>query len=117
MSISTETLLVMSNLPDEDSAKRLAEYLVSNSLAACVNIQGACQSVYRWQGKVERANEVPVFIKTTAAHYPELETAIRQLHPYDVPEIIAIPIAEGLPAYLQWLRAETEGTESTCNVC
>ncbi|MEY4592241.1 MAG: hypothetical protein RIR18_1136 [Pseudomonadota bacterium] len=108
MSINTEALLVISNLPDEDSAKRLAEYLVSNGLAACVNIQASCQSVYRWQGKVEQANEVPVFIKTTAARYPELETAIRQLHPYEVPEIIALPISAGLPAYLQWVAHETE---------
>jgi periplasmic divalent cation tolerance protein len=114
MNATTETLLVISNLPDEDSAKRLAEYLVSNGLAACVNIQAACQSVYRWQGKVEQANEIPVLIKTTAERYPALEAAIRDLHPYEVPEIIALPISAGLPAYLQWIAHETEASSYVC---
>ena len=65
------------------------------------------QSIYRWQGAIESASEVPLLIKTTAGRYSELETAIRALHPYDVPEIIALPIAQGLPAYLDWLAAET----------
>jgi periplasmic divalent cation tolerance protein len=109
-----DCLLVISNLPDEDSAKRLAEYLVNNGLAACVNIQPPCQSVYRWQGKVEQATEIPLFIKTTAKHYPALEAAIRELHPYEVPEIIALPISAGLPAYLQWVSHETEPRYGIC---
>ena len=117
MNETTETLLVISNLPDEDSAKRLAEYLVSNGLAACVNIQAPCKSVYRWQGKVEQANEIPVLIKTTAKSYSALETAIWEAHPYDIPEIIAVPIVAGLPAYLQWVQSETDGSGPTSAIC
>lgn len=110
----SECLLVICNLPNLGNAQQLAEHLVSTGLAACVNIQPACKSVYRWEGKIEQSNEVPVFIKTTRARYAELETAIRVLHPYEVPEIIALPISAGLTAYLQWVRTETE---AQCNVC
>lgn len=109
-----DCLLVMCNLPNLGNAQQLAEHLVGTGLAACVNIQPACKSIYRWDGRVEQSNEVPVFIKTTRARYAELETAIRVLHPYDVPEIIAIPIDMGLPAYLHWVSTETE---AQCKVC
>src|SRR5574343_120654 len=99
--------LVITNCPDEETANRIALAIVEAKLAACVNILPRVQSVYRWQGAVESAAEVPLLIKTTAAAYPALETAIRELHPYDVPEIIALPIAAGLPAYLNWVAAET----------
>lgn len=112
--MSTDCLLVISNLPDLASAQRLAEHLVGNGLAACVNIHGPCESVYRWEGKVEKTAEMPVHIKTTVARYPEVEAAIRDLHPYEVPEIIALPIAHGLPGYLQWVSSETE---PPCAVC
>ena len=102
-----EALLVLTNLPDAASANALAEHLVSARLAACVNILAPCRSVYRWQGKVETAEEVPLLIKTDAARYGELEAAIRARHPYELPEIVAVPICRGLPAYLDWLAAET----------
>ena len=102
-----ETLLVITNCTDEAVANAIALALVEEKLAACVNILPRVQSIYRWQGAVESATEVPLLIKTTAGRYGELETAIRELHPYDVPEIIALPIAQGLPAYLDWLAAET----------
>ena len=102
-----ETLLVITNCPDEAIANAIALAIVEEKLAACVNILPRVQSVYRWQGSIESASEVPLLIKTTAGRYTELETAIRALHPYDVPEIIALPIAQGLPAYLDWLAAET----------
>lgn len=102
-----ENLLVITNCPDEDTANAIALALVEGRLAACVNILPRCQSVYRWQGAVETASEVPLLIKTTAANYPALETAIRDRHPYEVPEIIALSIARGLPAYLNWLADET----------
>jgi periplasmic divalent cation tolerance protein len=100
-------LLVLTNCPDEAVAGQIAEALIDARLAACVNILAPCRSLYRWQGKLESASEIPLLIKTTAASYPALETAIRQLHPYDLPEIIALPIERGLPDYLNWLSAET----------
>jgi len=102
-----ETILVISNLPDQESAAKLAAILIEQRLAACVNVQSPCTSVYRWQGKVETATEVPVFIKTTREHYPALEQAIKANHPYELPEIIAVPLVAGLPAYLEWVRTET----------
>ena len=102
-----ETILVFSNLPDQASATTLAEILIEQRLAACVNVQAPCTSVYRWQGKVETAIEVPVFIKTTRERYPALEAAIRAHHPYELPEIIAVPLVAGLPAYLEWVHTET----------
>ena len=102
-----ETILVFSNLPDQASAAKLAAVLIEQRLAACVNVQAPCTSVYRWQGKVETATEVPVFIKTTRERYPALEAAIRAHHPYELPEIIAVPLVAGLPAYLEWVHTET----------
>ena len=99
--------LVITNCPDEETANRIALAVVEAKLAACVNILPRVQSIYRWQGVVESAAEVPLLIKTTAAAYPALEAAIRESHPYDLPEIIALPITAGLPAYLNWLAAET----------
>lgn len=97
-------LLVVTNLPDRKSAEALARSLVEKQVAACVNILQPCRSVYRWKGAVEWADEVPLLIKTT----PELEVAIREQHPYKIPEIIAVPVVGGLPDYLAWLIAETE---------
>lgn len=110
-----ETLLVLTNLPDEAAARSLAALLVEKRLAACVNILAPCRSVYRWQGRVEDATEVPVLIKTTDARYPELESTIRTAHPYELPEIVAVPVARGLPDYLAWVAAETAPeSSSTC---
>jgi periplasmic divalent cation tolerance protein len=102
-----QTLLIFTNLPDAASAQAMAASLVSGRLAACVNVLAPCSSVYRWQGAIESAQEVPLLIKTTAARYAELEAAIRAAHPYELPEIIAVPIVHGLPDYLRWVAAET----------
>ena len=102
-----ETLLVITNCPDEEIANAIALAVVEAKLAACVNILPRVQSIFRWQGVVESAAEIPLFIKTTSANYPALEATIRQLHPYEVPEIIALPVTHGLPAYLNWVAAET----------
>lgn len=107
METTAQALLVITNCPDEASANRIALAVVEARLAACVNLLPRVQSVYHWQGAVESASEVPLLIKTTAARYDALQAAIRDLHPYDVPEIIALPIAAGLPAYLDWLAVET----------
>jgi periplasmic divalent cation tolerance protein len=101
------SLLVITNCPDEDTANAIALAAVEARLAACVNILPRVQSVYRWQGKVESASEIPLLFKTTAANYPALEANIRERHPYELPEIIALPISQGLPAYLNWVAAET----------
>lgn len=103
-----EVLVVLTNLPDAASAERLARHLVEQRVAACVNQLAPCTSIYRWQGAVESATEVPLLIKSTRAAYPALEQAIRAAHPYDVPEIVALPVAAGLPAYLAWVGQETE---------
>ena len=102
-----EALLVLTNLPDGESARALADHVVAARLAACVNILAPCRSVYRWQGNIEHAEEVPLLIKTSAERYPALEAAIRSRHPHELPEIVAVPIAYGLPGYLAWIAAET----------
>ncbi|MBM3351537.1 MAG: divalent-cation tolerance protein CutA [Betaproteobacteria bacterium] len=99
-------LLVLTNLPDEASAKNLAESLVAQQLATCVNILHPCLSIYTWQGKTEHTSEVPVMIKTDRAHYEALQTAIINTHPYELPEIIAINVDCGLPSYLQWVKTQ-----------
>jgi periplasmic divalent cation tolerance protein len=106
--MSADVLLVITNLPDRASAERMAQALIDNRAAACINILAECISVYRWQGKVENATEVPLLIKTTQAAYPRLEQLIRELHPYELPEIVAVPVSTGLPGYLQWVTEETQ---------
>jgi periplasmic divalent cation tolerance protein len=103
MNPSDDILLVLTNAPDRDTAMRIADALLADRLAACVNVLGACRSVYRWREAVEQADEVPLLIKTTGARYAALEVALRKLHPYELPEIIAVPVAHGLPGYLQWV--------------
>ena len=103
----TEVVLVVTNCPDEAIADRIALTLVEQGLAACVNRLAPVRSIYRWQGSVERAHEVPLLIKTTRERYGDVEHAIRQLHPYEIPEIIALPIAAGHAAYLRWINSET----------
>jgi len=100
-------LLVLTNLPDRAAAERIADLLVERRLAACVNILAPCRSVYRWKGAVQHDEEHPMLIKTTAERYPAMEAAIREAHPYELPEIVAVPIERGLPAYLDWVAAET----------
>ena len=106
-SLLNQPLLVLTNVPEEALAQSLARALVEEGLAACVNILAPVASVYRWQGQVEHATEIPLLIKTTQARYEDVERAICHAHPYDVPEIVALPIAAGLPAYLEWMREET----------
>ena len=103
------TLLVLTNLPDRASAERLADALIEQRLAACVNILAPCRSVYRWKEALQRDEEHPMLIKTTNERYAALEQAIRAGHPYELPEIIAVPIERGLPAYLEWVASETAG--------
>ncbi|MCK0510366.1 divalent-cation tolerance protein CutA [Aromatoleum buckelii] len=109
-----EVLVVLTNLPDEASARALASHLVENRLAACVNMLAPCRSVYRWHDAIEEAVEVPLLIKTSADRYAALEAAVRAAHPYELPEIIAVPVVRGLPAYLDWVAAETALASTGC---
>jgi len=102
-----ETLLIITNCPNETTANAIALAVVEARLAACANILPRVQSIYHWQGVVESAAEVPLWMKSTAAAYPALEAKIRELHPYEIPEIIALPVTRALPAYLNWVAAET----------
>lgn len=101
------TLLVLTNVPDRAVAERLADMLIEKRLAACVNILAPCRSVYRWKDAVQHDEEHPMLIKTTAERYAEMEKALRAGHPYELPEIIAVPVERGLAAYLDWVDAET----------
>jgi periplasmic divalent cation tolerance protein len=101
-------IAVVTNLPDSDSAFNLARELVQLRLAACINVLGPITSFYHWEGKLEEAREVPLLIKTTDARYAELEKAIRERHPYSLPEIIAWPVEQGLPEYLRWVENDSQ---------
>jgi periplasmic divalent cation tolerance protein len=103
------TLLVLTNLPDRAAAERLADMVVEKNLGACVNILAPCRSVYRWKDALQHDEEHPLLIKTTRERYPALEEALRAAHPYELPEIIALAVERGLPAYLDWVAAGTQG--------
>lgn len=103
-------LLVITNLPDRAAAERLADALIAKRLAACINILAPCRSIYRWKGEVQHDEEHPMLIKTTRERYAELEAAIRAQHPYELPEIVAVPIERGLPGYLDWVAGETSAS-------
>src|SRR4029077_716780 len=102
--MADEVLIVFCTFPDMDTAGKAGRGLGEQRLAACGNIVPEVHSVYRWKGEVESSAEVLAILKLDGARYAEFETKLRSLHPYDVPEIIAIPPTKGLPAYLQWVR-------------
>ena len=101
-------IAVLTNLPDSETAFNLARELVRLRLAACANVLAPATSFYRWEGREEQATEYPVLIKSTRACYPRLEAAIRERHPYELPEIVSWPL-EGLAEYLEWVERETSG--------
>lgn len=96
--------IVLTTCPDKAVAERIAQALVEEGLAACVNILPPMQSLYRWKGKIEQASEQLLIIKSSSARFPAIRERIQALHPYELPEIIAVPIADGLPGYLAWLN-------------
>jgi periplasmic divalent cation tolerance protein len=108
-----DILLVITNLPDRAAAERIAEALVTEGVAACVNVLAECTSIYHWEGKLNRTSEVPLLIKTTKTAYPRLEETLRKLHPYELPELIALPVSAGLPEYLNWVVQETQARKQT----
>ena len=97
--------LIMTNLPNQDVALKLANRLVESGLAACVNIMAPCTSVYIWQGSLETVEEIPLLIKALKQNYSAIEKEIQSIHPYELPEIIAVPLTDGLPQYLNWIAA------------
>jgi periplasmic divalent cation tolerance protein len=99
-------LVVLSTFPDPDTAAHIARTLVEHQLAACVNLLPTVRSIYRWDGKVCDEAETLAVIKTTAERYAALAAKIAELHPYQVPEVIALPLADGHPPYLAWLAAQ-----------
>lgn len=103
--MTTPYCLVLCTCPEGDEAESLARFLVGENLAACVNILPGVSSVYRWEGELETARECLLLIKTERALYPELEARLRQRHPYQTPEIVALPFERGLPEYLQWISS------------
>ena len=104
----SDLIVVVTSVGSEEQALDIAHALVRNRQAACVNLLPNVHSIYRWKGAVQHDEEHPVLIKTTGACYPALEQAIRKEHPYELPEIIAVPIERGLPAYLDWVTAQTK---------
>jgi periplasmic divalent cation tolerance protein len=106
MQPEAEFIQVMTTTEKREDAERLAERAVSERLAACAQVIGPIHSTYRWQGKIERAEEWLCLMKTRPALYDALEAAIKEIHPYSVPEILAVPVVAGSADYLAWMRAE-----------
>ena len=107
----TEALVVLTTVAKPDEGERLANLIVESELAACVQILPPMSSIYRWEGKLEKASETLLLIKTTRAAYPALENLIKQKHPYQTPEIISLPVETGLKDYLDWLTASVRKFE------
>ena len=108
----TQPLLVLTTVPDASHAETIARKLVDERCAARVTIGAPVRSLYHWRGKTETAEEVPLTIKTTSGSYEAVERLIRALHPYELPEIIAVPISGGLRPYLDWIAAGTERSKA-----
>jgi periplasmic divalent cation tolerance protein len=103
-----EFLEVVITYPDRESAAKTAKLLVERRYAACVQIHGPIESTYRWNGKVESSKEWTLTAKTTKKAYKRLERAVKELHPYSVPQVVALPIIDGLKEYLKWVESEVE---------
>ncbi len=104
-------IIVYSACDSLEVASAIAENLVTNKLAACVNIVKGVESIYQWKGKIERAQEIQLIIKTRQSLFPALQNAIQGLHNYELPEIIAVPICSGEENYLNWIQSTTLATE------
>ena len=99
--------MVFTNLPDRESALKLAALLIDQRLAACVNLLAPCNSIYRWRGEVQNDTEHPLLIKTSSDRYDALAEAICAQHPYELPEIVAVSFSDGSPEYLRWIASQT----------
>ncbi|MBC8164640.1 MAG: divalent-cation tolerance protein CutA [Bryobacteraceae bacterium] len=109
----TDSILVLCTCGSEEEAGKIARALVTNRLAACVNILAPVRSIYRWKGAIEEATEWQLFIKTRRELLERIGNRIRLLHSYDTPEMLAIPVVDGLADYLHWIASETGGQEDT----
>lgn len=109
--VAMTALLCLCTCPDTATGERIARTLVEDRLAACVNLLPGVVSIYRWQGRLQRDAEVLLLIKTTRDRYPALQARLPLLHPYELPELLAVEAADGLPAYLHWLAAATRPVE------
>lgn len=109
MSRDDDIVLVISNAPDLLLAKRIAHVLVEDGLVACVNLGAPILSIYHWDGQIEGADEIPMWIKTTAGQQHAVVQALAKLHPYKVPEIIVVPVIGGSAPYLDWVRNQATG--------
>jgi len=103
--MNRDALLACSTFPEIETARRIAQQLVTENLVACANLIPAVESIYRWQAKIENAQEVLALFKTTTTCYAAFQERLKALHPYDVPEIICLRIEDGLPEYLRWVGA------------
>lgn len=101
---NARAMLVFTTCPDAETARQLARALVERRLAACVSVGAAVSSCYPWKGQIEHDEELPVTIKTTPARLAALKQALPELHPYEVPELLAVPVADGLESYLEWME-------------
>src|SRR5436305_6396602 len=108
----TDAVVLLCTCKDADEGRRIADTLVEEHLAACVTILPPVASVYRWEGRIERTEEVLIFIKSTDPRVRQLQDLISQLHRYETPEIIALPVIRGSDKYLKWLREETVGMDA-----
>ena len=102
--MAEEVLLAISTFPDVELARSVSRQLVEQKLAACANIGGGVESIYHWEGKIGQETETLVFFKTTRDRFDEFARTLQSLHPYEVPEIVAVRVEEGLAAYLQWVE-------------
>jgi periplasmic divalent cation tolerance protein len=107
-----DVVMVMTNAPDLLLAKRIAHLLIEEQLAACVNIGTPMLSVYSWKGEIEGAEEIPMIIKTTVIKQQAMIERLVELHPYDVPEAVVLPVVDGYGPYLDWVRSLTSGTRT-----
>lgn len=103
----TDAMLVLTTLPSAEAAAELAKAVVGEKLAACANLLPAVRSIYRWQGRVQDEGEVLVLFKTRQEHFERLKARLLELHPYEIPEVLAVPVEQGYQAYLDWLGQET----------
>jgi periplasmic divalent cation tolerance protein len=106
--MSDQVILALTSCPDDASARRIAHILVSDGLAACVNRVSDVGSTYIWEGELRDESEILLIIKTTAAGLPALQSRLNAIHPYELPELVAIPLAGGNPAYLAWVRSAVQ---------
>ncbi|PVV13481.1 MAG: divalent-cation tolerance protein CutA [gamma proteobacterium symbiont of Ctena orbiculata] len=104
----TPLLLILCTVPDRETGLKLAKALLDQGLAACVNLTSPVTSVYRWQGRLEQSDEVLLLIKSVEKHYQRVEALLRAQHPYELPEIIAVPVEQGLDDYLDWVERCTK---------